>query len=66
MSLNSHQLIDLHNFCAGRGGGRGRGRGGGRGRGRGGGRGGFAAAKNKGSIQAFEGKKTKFADSDSD
>ena len=39
----------------------GRGRGGARGRG---GRGGFAAAKNKGSIQAFEGKKMTFDDSD--
>jgi len=61
----------------GRGGGRGGfgGRGGGRGgrggfsdrggRGRGGSRGGFAAAKNKGSVQNFEGKKKTF-DSDSD
>jgi len=52
----------------GRGGGRGRGGfGGGRGRGgRGGSRGGgFAAAKNKGAIQEFQGKKMKF-DDDSD
>ena len=49
----------------GRGGGGGRGGRGFGGRGRGGRGGGFAAAKNKGSIQQFEGKKTKFND-DSD